>query len=65
LLFTNSNVEAGILTWLYLILNRRRGQSSTLLQYKGIVNTDGEVLNNALALYAETTLDPVDCILAG
>jgi len=38
---------------------------STLLQYKGIVNTNGEILSKALALYAETTLDPVDCILAG
>ena len=35
-----------------------------LLQYKGIFNTDKEVLVKSLCLFSETSLDPVDCILA-
>ena len=34
-----------------------------LLQYKGIFNTDKEVLVKSLCLFSETSLDPVDCIL--
>jgi len=35
-----------------------------LLQYKGIANKDREVVLKALAIYSNTTLDPVDCLLA-
>ncbi len=31
--------------------------------YKGIVNSNREILTKALTLFAETTLDPVDCLL--
>jgi predicted nucleic-acid-binding protein len=31
--------------------------------YKGIVNPDCDILSKALTLFAESTLDPVDCIL--
>ncbi|WP_026841236.1 PIN domain-containing protein [Citrifermentans bremense] len=37
---------------------------TALLQYKGIANPDKAVLVRSLALFAETPLDPVDCILA-
>ncbi|HBG04472.1 MAG: hypothetical protein A2075_13270 [Geobacteraceae bacterium GWC2_58_44] len=37
---------------------------TNLLLYKGIQNKDKEVLTQSLALFAETSLDPVDCILA-
>ena len=35
-----------------------------LLKYKGIVTTDKEVLTKSLSLFSQTTLEPVDCILA-
>lgn len=35
-----------------------------LLRYKGIDNEDTDALVGALKLFAETSLDPVDCILA-
>jgi predicted nucleic-acid-binding protein len=35
-----------------------------LLCYKGIVNDDAEILMYALKLFANSRLDPVDCILA-
>jgi len=31
--------------------------------YKGIVNPDADIFSKALTLFAESTLDPVDCIL--
>lgn len=31
--------------------------------YKGVINQNREVLIRALALFAESTLDPVDCLL--
>lgn len=34
-----------------------------ILIYKGIVNPDSDLLSKALTLFAESTLDPVDCIL--
>lgn len=34
-----------------------------ILLYKGIVNPDRDMLSKALTLFAESTLDPVDCIL--
>lgn len=37
---------------------------TTLLQYKGVTNADKAVLVKSLRLFAETPLDPVDCILA-
>lgn len=37
---------------------------TALLQYKGVVNTDKAVLVKSLKFFAETPLDPVDCILA-
>ena len=39
------------------------GTLGGLLIYKGIVNSDSDVLTKALATFAESTLDPVDCIL--
>lgn len=36
---------------------------SGILSYKGITNLDREALVNALALFGEGTLDPVDCVL--
>jgi Predicted nucleic-acid-binding protein, contains PIN domain len=36
----------------------------SLLQYKGVANPDKPVLVKSLRLFAETTLDPIDCILA-
>jgi predicted nucleic-acid-binding protein len=44
--------------------NAISGNLTTLLQYKGIANQDREVLLGALALFVETSLDPVDCLLA-
>lgn len=35
-----------------------------LLQYRGVANADEAVLVRSLSLFAETPLDPVDCILA-
>lgn len=37
---------------------------TALLQYKGVANADKAVLVKSLALFAETPLDPVDCVLA-
>jgi predicted nucleic-acid-binding protein len=37
---------------------------ASLLQYKGIVNADRVPLSKSLELFAATTFDPVDCILA-
>lgn len=37
---------------------------TTLLTYKGIANNDKEALTKSLTLFTETSLDPVDCILA-
>ena len=34
-----------------------------VLLYKGIVNPNREILTKTLTLFAETTLDPVDCLL--
>ena len=34
-----------------------------LLRYRGIVNDDREQLIRALGLYAQTSVDPVDCVL--
>ncbi|MBK5275144.1 MAG: PIN domain-containing protein [Desulfuromonadales bacterium] len=34
-----------------------------ILIYKGIVNSDRELLSKALTAFAESTLDPVDCVL--
>lgn len=34
-----------------------------ILLYKGVINQNREVLTRALSLFAETTLDPVDCLL--
>ena len=34
-----------------------------ILLYKGVTNQNREVLARALSLFAETTLDPVDCLL--
>ena len=39
------------------------GSLGGIFIYKGIVNPDSDVLSKALALFAESTLDPVDCIL--
>ena len=36
---------------------------SGILLYKGVVNPDREIFLKALTLFAESTLDPVDCIL--
>lgn len=37
---------------------------ANLLLYKGVANSDKQLLIKALALFAESSLDPVDCILA-
>jgi predicted nucleic-acid-binding protein len=37
---------------------------TSLLQYKGIANADKEVVAKSLVLFSDTSLDPVDCILA-
>ena len=34
-----------------------------ILLYKGIVNPNREILMKTLTLFAETTLDPVDCLI--
>ena len=34
-----------------------------ILLYKGVVNPNREILTKALTLFAESTLDPVDCLL--
>ena len=34
-----------------------------ILLYKGVINPNREVLTRALALFAETALDSVDCLL--
>lgn len=34
-----------------------------ILLYKGVINHNREVLTRALSMFAETTLDPVDCLL--
>lgn len=34
-----------------------------ILLYKGVNNQNRDVLTRALSLFAETTLDPVDCLL--
>ncbi|MFA7403318.1 MAG: PIN domain-containing protein [Pelobacteraceae bacterium] len=34
-----------------------------ILLYKGVINHNREVLTRSLSLFAETTLDPVDCLL--
>lgn len=34
-----------------------------ILIYKGVINHNREVLTRTLALFTETTLDPVDCLL--
>jgi predicted nucleic-acid-binding protein len=34
-----------------------------ILIYKGVINPNREVLTRALSLFAETTLDPADCLL--
>ncbi len=34
-----------------------------ILLYKGIVDSNRELLTNVLMLFAESTLDPVDCII--
>jgi predicted nucleic-acid-binding protein len=36
---------------------------SGILLYKGVINPDREILLKALTLFAESALDPVDCIL--
>lgn len=36
---------------------------SGILIYKGIANSDSDLLSKALALFAESTLDAVDCVL--
>jgi len=38
---------------------------SGLFHYKGVINGDKESLLKGLELFATTSLDPVDCILAG
>lgn len=39
------------------------GSLGGIFMYKGVVNPDSDVISKALALFAESTLDPVDCIL--
>lgn len=39
------------------------GTLGGLLIYKGIVNSDSDVLTKALITFTETALDPVDCIV--
>jgi predicted nucleic-acid-binding protein len=39
------------------------GSLGGILIYKGIVNADRDVLTKALTLFAESSFDPVDCIL--
>lgn len=34
-----------------------------MLLYKGVVNSNRDIFTKALALFAESALDPVDCIL--
>ncbi len=34
-----------------------------ILLYKGVINPNRDVLDRALSQFAETTLDPVDCLL--
>lgn len=40
-----------------------RGSLAALLRYKGFVNSDKDILLEALALFAEENVDMVDCIL--
>jgi predicted nucleic-acid-binding protein len=40
------------------------GPLAELLSYKGMDNEDAQVLADALRLFAESRLDPVDCLLA-
>ena len=37
---------------------------TSLLQYKGMIAQERDVLVRSLAIFAETSLDPVDCLLA-
>lgn len=53
-----------ILTKYYKVPQKEASAAlSGLMQYKGVVNKDKAVLSEALALYGENNLDPVDCIL--
>lgn len=38
---------------------------SGLFHYKGVINSDKESLLKGLEFFSSTSLDPVDCILAG
>jgi predicted nucleic-acid-binding protein len=53
-----------ILTKYYNVPKKEAAEAlAGLLQYKGVVNKDKEALSAALALYGESNLDPVDCVL--
>ena len=40
------------------------GPLAELLSYKGLVNDDTDALADALKLFSDSKLDPVDCVLA-
>ena len=53
-----------ILTKYYKVPRKEAAQKlSDLLHYRGIQNSDSLDLINALEIYAEKNIDPVDCIL--
>jgi len=53
-----------ILTRFYNVPRKEAAEAlAGVMQYKGVVNRDKAALSAALALYAESNLDPVDCVL--
>ena len=53
-----------ILTKYYKVPKTETAETLTnLLHYKGIVNDDKDALGAALTLFAESGLDPVDCLV--
>lgn len=53
-----------VLTKIYKVPREKTAESlKNLLQYRGIINEDRAALVKALAVFAERSLDIVDCIL--
>jgi len=53
-----------ILTKYYKVPKNETAESLIgLLHYKGLINDDKDVLDAALTLFAESGLDPVDCLV--
>lgn len=53
-----------ILTKYYNVPKSETAESlAGLLHYKGLVNDDKDILEAALTLFAESGLDPVDCLV--